>query len=63
MNIKNEDFPELQVDFDAKIGTREKFHSLQEARTVWANLLRKRGYHPIGNHTWVREDFAAVIVP
>jgi hypothetical protein len=61
--IKGEDFPEMQVDFDAKTGAREKFHTRQEARTMWAKLLRSRGYKPTGNRTWVRDGFAAVIVP
>jgi hypothetical protein len=61
--IESESFPEMEVDFDSKLGTREKFHTLQEARTAWAKLLRKRGYRPIGNRTWVKSGFAAVIVP
>ena len=62
-SIRAESFPELQVDFDAKVGTAEKFHTLQEARTMFARALRKRGYRPIGNRTWVKDGFAAVIVP
>jgi len=62
-SIKGESFPEFYVDFDAKTGAREKFHTRQEARTMWAKLLRSRGYKPIGNRTWVRDGFAAVIVP
>jgi len=62
-SVKTESFPEMQVDFDTKSGTHEKFHTRQEARTIWAKLLRKRGYSPIGNRTWVQDGFAAVIVP
>lgn len=58
-----ERFPELETDFNSKTGTVEKFHNLQEARIVYAQTLRKRGYRPIGNRTWVRDGFAAVIVP
>lgn len=61
--IKAESFPELQVDFDTKTGTPEKFHTRQEARIMFAQALRRHGYRPIGNRTWVYDGVAAVIVP
>jgi hypothetical protein len=62
-HLEREDFPEMQVDYDTKLGTNERLHSFQEAHTVWAKLLRARGYRPIGNRTWVRDGHRAVIVP
>jgi len=60
--LPTERFPEIQVECD-NLGVKEKFGNLGQARITFTQALRKRGYHPIGNRTWVKPGFAAVIAP
>ena len=57
-------FPELVHDYNrSTIGVTDEASNRKAARQQIAHVLRERGYRPTFNKTWVKEGYAAVILP
>lgn len=61
--IHIERFPRIETNYEHAIGAIERTGNPQQARIRFEQALRARGYAPAGNGTWLKDGWAAVMVP
>lgn len=61
--IYTQRFPSIETNYNHVGGVVERTGNPQQARIRFEQALRAQGYAPAGNSTWIRDGYAAVMVP